>query len=479
MATYTIKSGETLSGIAAANNSTVDALAKFNNISDPNKIYAGSTINLPDSLPPPPSAPASIPGEQTPQQRANAFAAAGVKPVVTPSPTGGAISTADLERGTQLPSAETYASTSQPAPLSDRVAAVAGKTLTATGQSIDSLLAEREARQKADKEREQAKVNAIEGEIKTLGDKQATAAQDALAETRAKFEVDQKIKDLQSIQTKIVAAQEALDMGLIYEADRPARQSLLIGRSASLQKQGLATIGALQATAQILEGNIDLAESYAKTTIDAITTDNKNAMDALNILLSLHNEKLLTLTNDEKTTLDSRIKALQDQDKEIQKNQTDVFDLMSQYPSAAVAGGVTLLDDRATAIKKMLPKMSAMEIAKFNSSITKSTETDKDGPAEDKQQLLGLKANGMTYQEALNAFSDTLSVDWINDVYRQPSPKATTAEDQLKDAYYQSFIDPNTSGVKEGYKVTIDDKGNPVVKKDGGGTSWWNPLTWF
>ena len=43
---YVIKYGDTLSGIAAANNTTVENLMKLNGISDPNKIYAGNELIL-------------------------------------------------------------------------------------------------------------------------------------------------------------------------------------------------------------------------------------------------------------------------------------------------------------------------------------------------------------------------------------------------------------------------------------------------
>ena len=43
---YTIKSGDTLSEIAAANNTTVKQLQSWNNISNPNKIYAGKKIRV-------------------------------------------------------------------------------------------------------------------------------------------------------------------------------------------------------------------------------------------------------------------------------------------------------------------------------------------------------------------------------------------------------------------------------------------------
>ena len=48
--TKIIESGDTLSEIAAQNNTTVDALLEANpNITDPNKIYAGSEINIPST----------------------------------------------------------------------------------------------------------------------------------------------------------------------------------------------------------------------------------------------------------------------------------------------------------------------------------------------------------------------------------------------------------------------------------------------
>ena len=46
--TYTIVWGDTLSGIASEFGTTVDALAAANGIADPNVIYAGQTIVIPD-----------------------------------------------------------------------------------------------------------------------------------------------------------------------------------------------------------------------------------------------------------------------------------------------------------------------------------------------------------------------------------------------------------------------------------------------
>jgi LysM repeat protein len=44
---YTVKAGDTLSGIASKHNTTYQAVAELNGISNPNLIYSGQTIRLP------------------------------------------------------------------------------------------------------------------------------------------------------------------------------------------------------------------------------------------------------------------------------------------------------------------------------------------------------------------------------------------------------------------------------------------------
>ena len=48
--TYTIQPGDTLSEIALRYGTTVSALAALNNIADPNLIYAGNTIRIPQGV---------------------------------------------------------------------------------------------------------------------------------------------------------------------------------------------------------------------------------------------------------------------------------------------------------------------------------------------------------------------------------------------------------------------------------------------
>jgi len=62
MATYKIKSGDTLSQIAKKYNTTVKTLQKINNISDPNKIRAGKSLSV------------GIPKPQTAGRKVNPYA---------------------------------------------------------------------------------------------------------------------------------------------------------------------------------------------------------------------------------------------------------------------------------------------------------------------------------------------------------------------------------------------------------------------
>lgn len=73
---YTVKSGDTLSAIAARHGTTVQAIAQANNISNPNKIYPGQVLTIPNGKP---SSSAPVTG-----------------PTPSPGPTKGGITIAQL-----------------------------------------------------------------------------------------------------------------------------------------------------------------------------------------------------------------------------------------------------------------------------------------------------------------------------------------------------------------------------------------------
>lgn len=388
------------------------------------------------------------------------------------------ISSADMERGSGLPEPTTYTDTQKTTPFSDRVSSVANSTLTSSQLELDKLRQELQSITEGQKERAQAKRDKLEGQVEDFTNN--TDAQDALDANNKKFKVEQNIQLYSDIQTKLVDAQEALEIGLVYEKDRPARMKFITGSESTLMKQGLATIGALQGTAAVIKGNLDMARAFGDSTVAAIAQDNETSFNALTTLLDLANNDLINLDTREEEIIDQRLNAIEDENTRIQDNKNDVVDLMTKYPRAFLAGGVTLLDSREEALEKMLPQMAADETALFNADLASgsSTESDEDGPAADKQTMLQLKANGMSYEEAIDAFSDTLSVSWIKAVYGKGGT-TTSNEDIITENYYGQFLDDDGK-VKPGFDVSVDDKGKPVISEASSGDSkWWNPLSWF
>lgn len=393
------------------------------------------------------------------------------------------ITTADLEKTLNAPDPSTLvAGQTGGVPLSQKVGAVAATALSGVQQTLDSLQQQREKLIEDQKTSEQANIDKYTAQLDPIT--KSTMVQDALQAARDKFQVDKQIAQYSDIQNKIVAASEALNMGLIYESDRPARMDLILGRSASLQKQGLATIGALQGVAAVIKGSIDLATSYAETTINAMLDDDKRQMDALSTLLALHENNLVELKKEEKDIVDTRIATIQSQIDETKKNKDDVLTLMTQYPDAFLSGGVTLLDTKETALKKMLPKLAEIDRLKLakqlkdasGGGITKAQEQTYKG------QLLNFKSNGMTYQEAINGFGDKLDISYINQVYGRTSSN-DTSEEVLKNQYYGQFLD-NSGNVKQGVSVDIDPKNGRLVVTGGGSSGsssggFWNGVKSF
>jgi len=81
---YTVKPGDTLSSIAAANNTSIDAITKLNNLTDPNSLQVGQKLVLPPSSGSP--SPAAGGAVSPAASSAESALASGSGPAPTPSP---------------------------------------------------------------------------------------------------------------------------------------------------------------------------------------------------------------------------------------------------------------------------------------------------------------------------------------------------------------------------------------------------------
>lgn len=235
----------------------------------------------------------------------------------------------------------------------------AQQSMTGLQAQIDNIRKLQEERATAEKEAKQKEVDTLKTRLDAFSN--STAAQDSLKADREKFQVENSIRLLGDIQTKMAQAQDALNQGLIYETGRPTRLELMSGRKAELQKQGLAQIQALQASAQIVNGNIELARAYANDSIDAIKKDNEQRIGVLGTLLKLAQDDLVSLTTEESETIKARMNALNEQSKLAEKNKDQIFDYAEKYPSAFTKGAVTFNDTPEAAYKKMLPYLTEYE----------------------------------------------------------------------------------------------------------------------
>lgn len=397
------------------------------------------------------------------------------------------------------------------ASLSDKLSMATSTAANGNQQLIDSLLKQKQDQIAADKANATNEVAGYNKQYQDIIGK--TDYSTKQKEIFDKFQLDQKINDLTNIQNEIVAAKSALDQGLIYEGDRPIRQDLITGRQATLAAQGRARIGALQGAASVIQGNIGLVRAYADDTIRALKMDNDRSLNALNTLSTLANNKLVSLDKEEKNLINERIKNLKEGMDQVEKNKDQITNLMIKYPNAVVKGGVSYLDSPQEAILKMLPTLQeadrlklALDQAKLNQAKLKvsggsggSRRSSGGGGVgggtvptkankKDVQEMLSFKQRGMTYEEAILAYSDTIPMTFINSVYPQEAAQAKkvlSPQQQVEGAAYSDVLrnpDQYSTNFVNGKPQVSKNQPlptGPIKGRLGFEKHWYNPLSWF
>lgn len=283
--------------------------------------------------------------------------ASGAGTPMTP-PTVGTPSATDVVAGSG-PSTASLTGDGNSFDTSAALSASAQKYLSGIDLALDNITKQQQAITEREKATAEAGRTGAIDKIKGFFD--STSNTDALNAAREKYEVDQNFATLQDIRTKIATATSALEQGLIYEQDRPVRMAAMQGRTATLQKQGQATIGALKMGAEIVQGNLDFARMYADDTLAALKQDNLDQMNAADTLLNLYNDDLVRLDEKETEQLNYRKKLLEDENDRLEKGKDQIFSLAEQYPQSFTKAGVTFLDTPEQAMQKMLPLLSERE----------------------------------------------------------------------------------------------------------------------
>jgi hypothetical protein len=227
----------------------------------------------------------------------------------------------------------------------------------------DALLEQRQNADKAAKEKEQENIKSDMSTINALSG--TTRAQDQYQAQLDKYQVQQKMADLTTVQQKLADATSAMTAAVQGALNADGSVSFNNGTAQAIMDKSKALIAGLQVQAEAIKGNIDLAKSFADAYMVQANKDNTDAIDAAKQVLKMHEDGLVTLTADEKATIDQRMKLLDDRATQLQANKDKVFTLMTTYPSAAAKGGVTLTDTPEAALAKMQPQMNAQEQKKL------------------------------------------------------------------------------------------------------------------
>jgi LysM repeat protein len=310
MADYVIKQGDTLSAIAKANNTTVESLAKANEIADPNKIIAGATLRLPGADINASEVQSGAPVIETPTQP------------VEPPTTGNAI-------------------------------------LDYTKQEQERIAKEREDAQKSmggDATRagliEEAKTRPIiDTESKLTSEMQESGATDLQKQVATQNTLVATIKgEVEKLEIQEQNEIDALEQSGVTRGAIDREKAVIQRKYASQRALKNAELSAEAAVLSAMQGNFTMAKQAAQDAVDAYTYDYQQNVKTFDTLFSLHADWVDELDEAEQNLLKTAASEAQNELDKVTKEKSEVSDLMIEYN--AYGAGISLDDTLESAQKK-------------------------------------------------------------------------------------------------------------------------------
>lgn len=392
---YVIKSGDTLSQIAAANNTDIKTIQGLNpSITDPNKISAGATLNLPGQNVPSNlgtgggKAPAGM--EYGPSGQLQPIS---TTPAPTTVPTPPAIT--PITNPITPPSTST---TGTPAPvLPTPTAPVAqGAYLQGAQSAADTAQATLQAKYDQEVKDLQTQIDASKAKIDGYNELESndimTNIKTLTAPFQAQYESDQE--SLLSVNENFQANQQLteelsnlLDQGNAIIAQTkglPVASTVLNSMVNKTMSDVAARASVIQAVMAARNSQISVAENMIDRGVAAINADRKDQLDYYNTLMTLTESKkgdeqknLLSLTSDQKTYVQAQIASLQSKADQTQKN-ADALKTAMQDPDTALAygqAGVTLNDNPAQVNAKLATYAYSKELSDLSQKMASAGYT--------------------------------------------------------------------------------------------------------
>lgn len=332
MATLQIQQGDTLSGIAQAQGTTVDALLQANpQIQDPNLIVAGEDLNLPQMQSP----------------------TSGLQDVVEPAPE-------------EINPAEGQSQLISGQPQRD---VLADKLLETTSTELEQTISKDLATRKDTVLKEIELLNQNISERQTL-------LGDEISNFESRNEVLNKQRELQNIQAKEDALKrvqrEMNDAYIAYQSNlknaggRTTR--VFNARANEVKEQYNAQIVALSSKAALLQDDLERADRLVQQGFENIIADREDRINNINFLLQMDKEDKISLSTEERQ-LASEQRALLLQANERQQNEKDAIrQLMLDDVVSAVWGraGVNMNMPLDEIMTKLQPYIAQEQTRRFN-----------------------------------------------------------------------------------------------------------------
>lgn len=394
---YTIASGDTLSALALKNKTTVKNLMSLNpQITDPNKIYAGQSLNI---TAPTPTAPMAVPNSSGTPNMQVTQGAVGAQGVVNYDPNTGKQLTAGqtvavnpgnstygavpIPASTLQPQTPTTIPSAKPTNTADVMAA--GATQQSTQTTTD--IAKRDALQ-AESDKGNSELNKLMGGL--LGKGEATLNAEQTAGVPG---MQQNLNDVNNqIQTKLAEFKQIQDQyakATQVQEGKTIPMNLIIGkeaelnRSLALQKNTYASdIGLLQAQASALQGNLTLAKETADRAVDLKYEDAKTVVDIKLQQLGVIKDKLTAQEKIVAADLDRQYQAQKDQLAITVANAKDknstLLNLMQSYPDAKISLTDTIeqANQKITATSKIYADKIRGPVGSIDTDLSISQKND-------------------------------------------------------------------------------------------------------
>lgn len=349
MDTYKIQSGDTLGGIAAANKTTVQELMKLNpSITDANKIFAGTSINLKSSAPAP-----TVPTNPNPTMTSI--------PSPTPAPTP----------------------TSVPTPPTPQAPAVKDAYFTSATENVTkSRTALEEAYKNQIKDIETKKAEAQKN-YDELNDKQSvlldTNVKPLLEPFREKLENSERERlhvneNFEANQKLVNELDSLLTEGneiLRKQKEEPLALGVLNKKVSKTMDDIAARTGVIEAVLSARSNQITEAYRLIDRSVNAITADRKDQLDYYKTIYDFYEgqkdtegKKILDLDKDQADYVKAQIGLLEHDLTQAEKSADYIKGLMTDPDSALfiAKAGVTLNDTPEEINKKMAEQAGRDEI---------------------------------------------------------------------------------------------------------------------